>query len=136
MPNYAAVMKVPELKVYASIRNAIKAASALNILDSTTQFVVRYGNMQTATEGHHEVRAYDTFEFFSDADALLAGSSVWMKNAIARAAQPPVMVCRAELGLTTVLLIRELPPSLHQSLSSAMAPTNHSSNRNHQQSQR
>ena len=100
-----------ELKVFASIRKALEHANALEVLDSPRQFVIPFGSTDSANNGHDEVRAYDTYDHFTDIESLLAGSSVWLKRAMGRTRSPPVIICRTLQGLSTVVLLRDVPPA-------------------------
>jgi hypothetical protein len=95
--------------LYANIRRCIKDT---NILDAPSQFAVPFGSLKQADEGHHHVVAYDTYDFATDLNSLLNAAPAWLNRALKRCSTPPVVIVRAQYGLSTIILIKNLPPTV------------------------
>lgn len=103
-----------ELKLYATIRNAIKTNNCLDVLESVNQFVVPFGSAESARSGHEGTRAFDTFDYAADTQAAITAMPVWQINILRRAKVAPVIVDRSELGLSTIILAKDLPSEIVQ----------------------
>jgi len=94
--------------LFASIRRCIKDT---NILDAPSQFAIPFGSLKHAEGGHDHVIAYDTYDFATDLNSLLNAAPAWLNRALKRCSTPPVIIVRAQYGLSTIVLIKNLPPA-------------------------